>query len=89
MDQSHEPHYFADPANDRMLGVILAMATELYVTRDRLREMESLLVKSGHLDLSALQSAPANDEARRNDASAFVSGLLTPVLGTRTSRMPE
>ena len=77
---SQEPTYFADPAIDRVMGVVLAMATELYVTRDRLQELENLLVKSGHLDRAQLDAAPADDAARRKNAEDFVRGLLAPVL---------
>ena len=75
-----DPTYFADPAVDRVMGVVLAMATELYVTRDRLRELENLLVKSGHLDRAQLDAAPADDAVRRRDAEDFVRSLLSPII---------
>ena len=84
-----EPTFFPDPAVDRVMGVVLAMATELYVTRDRLRELENLLVKSGHLDRAQLDAAPADDAARRKDAEEFVRGLLAPLLATPAAGTPD
>jgi hypothetical protein len=37
------PCFFADPAIDQLLGMLLAMSTELAVTRDRLDSVERLL----------------------------------------------
>ena len=81
-----DPTYFADPAIDRVMGVVLAMATELYVTRDRLRALEQLLASSGHLDRAQLDAAPADDASRRKDAEDFVRGLLAPILPTDPRR---
>lgn len=58
-----DPTFFADPAIDRVMGVVLAMATELYVTRDRLQALEQQLAASGHLDRAQLDAAPADRRA--------------------------
>jgi hypothetical protein len=83
-----EPTYFADPAMDRIMGVVLAMATELFVTRDRLHALEKELATSGHLKRAELDAEPQNDAARQKDVEDFVRGLFAPVLGVRTARGP-
>ena len=43
------PFFFADPAIDQLLGMMLAMSAELAVTYDRLDTMERLLESNGLL----------------------------------------
>ena len=38
-----EQTFFDDPALDRAFGVVMALATEVYVQRDRLRALERQL----------------------------------------------
>ena len=80
-----EQQFFADPAIDRLMGVLMALATDHYVLRNRLRALEQELVKAGILDIAALDREP--DEAKmainRADADAFVAALLKPLLGVQ------
>ena len=39
VERGPEQSFFADPALDRAMGVIMALATEVYVLRDRLRAL--------------------------------------------------
>lgn len=82
-----EQQFFADPALDRMMGVVMAMAQELYVTRDRLRGLETLLGEKGVVSTAALDRAPTEAEARarQDDLKEFVGALLTPLLAQKTS----
>ena len=83
-----EQTFFTDPALDRALGVVMALATEVYVLRDRLRALEGALAASGALDRDALGAEPAPDElaAARADRDAFVRHLMQPLLGLQASR---
>ncbi|WP_448581594.1 hypothetical protein [Thermaurantiacus sp.] len=49
------PAYFDDPAIDRLLSILMAVAGELAVTRERLDTVERLLEASGHLDRAAIE----------------------------------
>ncbi len=82
-DRPEEQTFFDDPAIDALLGVVMALAMEHYVLRDRLRAMEEQLVRAGQVDRSALAAVPpasarADDQ---RDAAAFVEDLLRPILG--------
>ncbi|HVS76816.1 MAG TPA: hypothetical protein VHE11_07765 [Steroidobacteraceae bacterium] len=81
-DRPEEQVFFDDPAIDALLGVVMALAMEHYVLRDRLRAMEEQLVRAGQVDRSALAAAPASAGADdQRDAAAFVEDLLRPILG--------
>lgn len=78
-----EQTFFDDPAVDALVGVVMALAMEHYVLRDRLRAMEEQLVQGGQVDRAALEAAPTASEraAGQRDAAAFVEDLLRPILG--------
>lgn len=52
-----EQTFFADPAIDRLFGVVFALTAELHVLRDRVAVLESLLAERGVLDSGALDAA--------------------------------
>lgn len=82
-----EQTFFDDPAIDSLLGVLMALATEHYVLRDRVRALEEQLSGTGQIDPSALRAAPAPEEqvSVQKDASAFAADLLRPILGVQES----
>jgi hypothetical protein len=83
-----EQTFFADPALDRALGVVMALATEVYVLRDRLRAVEALLDKAGVVSIDDLDAPPtaAALQAGEADRQAFIAGLMEPLLGRQASR---
>lgn len=78
-----EQTFFEDPAMDALLGVVMALATEHYVLRDRLRAMQEQLARAGYVDSAALAAAPPASarECDQRDAAEFVAELLRPILG--------
>lgn len=82
-----EQAFFDDPAIDSLLGVLMALATEHYVLRDRVRVLEEQLSRAGQIDPSVVSAAPAPEEqvSAQEDASAFVADLLRPILGIQES----
>lgn len=78
-----EQQFFDDPAVDGLMGVLMALATDHYVLRDRVRALESELTKSGQLDPKTLAAAlpPADAAAAQAEANAFAHELLRPLLG--------
>lgn len=77
-----EQVFFEDPALDRMMGVILALATEHCVLREQLRTLESVLAKGGFLGPEAGQRVANSDGSEQaEEASAFAEALLRPLLG--------
>ncbi len=83
-----EQVFFEDPALDRALGVVLSLATEVYVLRDRLRAMEARLVESGALAPNALDAEPSAEElaASAVDRDAFVAHLMQNLTGLEQSK---
>lgn len=56
------PHYFSDPDSDRLLSIIMAVAMEHAVTRQRLDALERLLESKGVFSREELENyAPDRD----------------------------
>jgi hypothetical protein len=83
-----EQTFFSDPSLDRAMGMIMTLAAELYVARDHVRVLESLLVEKGVLEATEVaQFAPSAEEqpAWDQDRDAFVSALMANVEGRQQS----
>ena len=83
-----EQTFFDDPAIDRVLGVTMALATEVYVLRDRLRAVERQLEQAGQLDRSLLDKEPGLEDLAVDaaDREAFVAGLMQNLEGRQVSK---
>jgi hypothetical protein len=83
-----EQQFFDDPALDRAFGVVMALATEVYVLRDRQRAMEKILVSQGVLDLDNLNAEPSDEERALNDSdrNEFVNHLMENLTGFQASK---
>jgi hypothetical protein len=83
-----EQTFFPDPALDRAFGVVMALATEVWVMRDRMRALEGQLAAAGRLDTIALAAEPTAEAAAasRADRDAFVQHLMQPLLGRQVSK---
>jgi hypothetical protein len=83
-----EQKFFNDPALDRTFGVVMALATEVYVLRDRQRAIENVLVTQGVLDLETLNAEPSDEEraATELDRNEFVSHLMESLSGHQVSK---
>ncbi len=83
-----EQTFFADPALDRMLGVVMALASEVYILRSRMQTLEWAQRQAG-FDPAAVASGIADGEEQRRAAAAFVAHLLEPVLGEQQAKGPR
>lgn len=83
-----EQVFFDDPALDRAFGVVMALATEVYVLRDRLRALEGKLEEKGVIEIADLDAEPGDDErlAAAEDRDAFVEGLMINLLGKQQAK---
>ena len=84
-----EQVFFKDPALDRAFAVVMALAAELYVVKDRLRAMEVLLTQRHVLDDGALDAyRPDPDEAARlaGERNAYVASLMDCIRGEQASK---
>lgn len=76
---TEEFDYFAEPLVGRLFDLVLQMATELHVTRQRLRALEALLVRNGSLAGGAVDGfVPLPDEQQVLDhqRDEFMGRLL-------------
>lgn len=74
-----KPGYFADPATDKLLQMVITLAGELSVVRDRLDLVERLATESGAFDRAKLETLQLSDSDKaERDASraAFVARTL-------------
>lgn len=88
-DQSApEQAFFEDPALDRAVAMIMTLAAELAVAKDRLRAMEVLLERAGTLPTGALDAyKPDTEEAKKlaTDRDAFARQIIEAAKGTQAS----
>jgi hypothetical protein len=80
-----EQTFFPDPALDRAFGVVMSLAQEVWVLRDRLAGMEAQLAERGVLDVKKLNEEPAGDE-RAAEREAFVAHLMQNLLGQQQAK---
>lgn len=83
-----EQTFFEDPAIDRVLGLTMALASEVYVLRDRLRALEARLAEADIVAPDALDAEPSPEEIARGaaDRDAFVAHLMNNLLGEQASK---
>jgi hypothetical protein len=75
-----EPEFLADIPKDNLVGAIVALASELYIVRERLQTLEAELVGRKVLPANAVEShVPSEQEARERqaDVASFVNRVLT------------
>ena len=62
--KGRKPQYFADPATDKLLSMVLALTQELSVARDRIDTLERLLDRAGILAAATVEDyLPTAEEA--------------------------
>jgi hypothetical protein len=80
-DNRVEQTFFNDPAIDRLVGTVIALAAEVYVLRDRLGRLERRSASTGQAPSIEAEAADANVDRER-----FVAHILAPLLGTQQAR---
>lgn len=84
-----EQTFFTDPALDRAVAMIMTLAAELYVVKDRLRSLEVHLAQRNLLDEGALDHYVPDAEERESlaaERTAYVRELMRCVLGEQASK---
>ena len=80
-----EQTFFPDPALDRAFGVVMALAQEVWVLRDRVAAMEAQLAERGALDIAKLNQEPLADDGEA-ERDAFVAHLMQNLVGEQQSK---
>jgi hypothetical protein len=65
------PAYFEDPAQDRMLSILMALVGEVSVLRERLDTVERLLDSKGHVSRADIEAFTPDRDAQ------YERGLVT------------
>ena len=74
-----KPGYFADPATDKLLQMVITLAGELSVVKDRLDLVERLATAAGAFNrdqLETLQLSAADKAERDANRADFVARVL-------------
>jgi hypothetical protein len=83
--------FFPDPNVDRVLGVVMELAAEVYVLRDRLSTLEMLLERSGAItraEIDAYQPGEVERARRLADRDALIARILAPMTAESDSPAP-
>ncbi len=89
MENRPEQVFFEDEALDRAVGMIMTLAAELYVTRDRLTVLERTLAAKGIISQSELDGYQPDHEALSLDAAdrdAFTAALMANLSGKQSAK---
>lgn len=74
-----EPRFLHDLPLDNVVGALIALAGEVYILRDRLQTLESVLTEVKAIAPEAVENfkeTPEKDKARNEDAKKFVNRVL-------------
>ena len=77
-----KPQYFSDPAIDKLLSMLLTLAGELSVTRQRLDAVERLIEQHGLFDQAEIDGLEFSEEAckaREQQRADYLSRLMRTV----------
>jgi hypothetical protein len=83
--------FFRDPAVDRVLGVVMELAAEVYVLRDRLDTLTEVLQRSGVVHQDELQDYVASADVRAKrlaERDALIARILAPMTAEADSPAP-
>ncbi len=76
------PQYFSDPAVDKLLSIVMTLAGELSVTRERVDTLERMLEDRGVVKQSDIESWKPTEAAnaeRAAERSAYLARVLRAV----------
>lgn len=73
-----EQIFFKDEAIDRILGVVLQLAGEVYILKDRNQALEKILVEKGFVFSDEIENSDSKIDAAEREA--FINRILEPIL---------
>ena len=85
-------HFLDHPTVDKVFQVVIALARETYLLRDRLALVETLLDEKGvvtRADFQAHEPGEAERQRMHQAAHDFVSSILGPIVQDRVEPQPE
>jgi len=79
-------HFLEHPTVDKVMRVVIALARETYVLKDRMVLMETLLDEKGYVtrrDFEMRQPSEAEREKSKADADHFINSVMGPIVHDR------
>lgn len=79
-------HFLDHPTVDKVMRVVVALARETYVLKDRMALMETLLDEKGYVtrrDIEMRRPSEAEREASKEDADRFINAVMRPIVHDR------
>lgn len=73
-----EQIFFKDEAIDRILGVVLQLAGEVYILKDRNQALEKILAEKGFVFSDEIENSDSKIDAAEREA--FINRILEPIL---------
>ncbi len=79
-----EQEFFEDPVVDRLMGVVMALAAEVYIIKDRERALEQVLADKGIIGSDAVRDLsrppPLIQGISGEERDAFVSRIFESIV---------
>ena len=76
-DETGRPRFYADPGVDRLTAVVMRLASELWVARERVDTLERLAGLAGKAD--GFEPDAAASEQREAARQAFIQTVFAPL----------
>ena len=76
------PTYFPDPVQDALVNMIMELAAQVWVNRERMTALEAVLEDQGQLAIDAIegyQFSPDKTAALREERDRFVADILKEI----------
>ena len=77
--KGHRPTFFDDPANDRIIAMMMSLVTEVWVMRERLDSVEALAAQKGLFleeELERFEPDPERAEERERMRQEFLDRIF-------------
>ena len=76
------PTYFDDPVQDALVNMIMELAAQVWVNRERMAALEVVLEERGGLESDAVESyrpSPERAARLRQERDRFVAGIMKEI----------
>ena len=85
------PRYFADPATDRLLGILMTLIGEVSVLRDRLDSVERLIEKGGLFKRGDIDNFLPDEQAeaeREDTRQRYIERVMRVIQNEKEEKTP-
>jgi len=75
-------YWLEDPIQDRIMQVVVQVARELYITKDRLQVIERLIDERGVIsraDIESYEASAEDDDEFAATRDEFIANILAPL----------